>query len=237
MPTLRHGRLYSILFFCLLALDIAGMYIAALPWLHLLAKPLLMPLLMLYLWQNKKHSGEKTWKFIFAGLAASWAGDVLLMFQQQEIFFVLGLVCFLLTHGLYIVYFLRYKPLSYTADNWFVTHRFLSILVVGYAVILLALLMPHLGTMKIPVAIYTFVISLMLLQSMASKKRIVPAAYAWFVAGTVLFVVSDSVLAWNKFVKPFALSGLLVMLTYGMAQWLIVQGALRNTDPPLLPVE
>ena len=47
------------------------------------------------------------------------------------------------------------------------------------------------------------------------------------VAGALLFVLSDSILAINKFYMPFDLAGTFIMLTYGFAQYLIVQGAVK----------
>jgi len=47
------------------------------------------------------------------------------------------------------------------------------------------------------------------------------------VAGAVLFIMSDSILAINKFYQSFEVAGLGIMLTYGMAQLFIVEGAAR----------
>jgi len=43
----------------------------------------------------------------------------------------------------------------------------------------------------------------------------------------VLFVISDSVLAINKFYQPFEAANVIIMLTYGLAQLFIVTGAIR----------
>jgi uncharacterized membrane protein YhhN len=50
------------------------------------------------------------------------------------------------------------------------------------------------------------------------------------VGGAALFVVSDSLLAVNRFYRPFALAGVFIMLTYGVAQFLMTTGALRNLE-------
>jgi hypothetical protein len=49
-------------------------------------------------------------------------------------------------------------------------------------------------------------------------------SYSWVLAGAVLFILSDSTIALNKFLQHFEASSLLVMTTYGAAQWLIVWG-------------
>ena len=48
------------------------------------------------------------------------------------------------------------------------------------------------------------------------------------VVGTFLFVISDSILAINRFVFPIPLGGVFVMLAYAIGQLLIMEGALRN---------
>jgi uncharacterized membrane protein YhhN len=53
--------------------------------------------------------------------------------------------------------------------------------------------------------------------------------------GAVLFVVSDSLLAINKFYSSFELAGVLIMLTYGMAQLLIVTGAINYIRKQISP--
>ncbi len=53
------------------------------------------------------------------------------------------------------------------------------------------------------------------------------SAGKWMMVGALLFVISDSTLAINKFYKPFEMAGVLIMLTYGLAQLFIVEGAGR----------
>lgn len=48
--------------------------------------------------------------------------------------------------------------------------------------------------------------------------------------GTVLFVISDAIIAVNKFHKPVPLSGLWIMLTYYAAQAMIALGFIGEQD-------
>lgn len=197
-------------------------------WLQFAAKPLLMPVLILQLYLAKKSTGEKNWKLVVLGLAGSWLGDVLLMAGDKQLFFILGLLFFLATHVAYIFYFLRYKPDS--NENWFRHNPIVSLGVVSYAIIFLAAIISSLGTLLLPVAMYTVVITVMLLQALASQHRIKKSTYFLFVAGAAFFVASDSMLAFNKFFQSFNAASLAIMITYCLAQWLIVQGTIANTD-------
>ena len=49
----------------------------------------------------------------------------------------------------------------------------------------------------------------------------------WMMLGAILFVASDTLLAFNKFYATFNYSGILIMLTYGLAQLFIAHGAAK----------
>ncbi|HUM97679.1 MAG TPA: lysoplasmalogenase [Chitinophagaceae bacterium] len=193
-----------------------------------ISKPLLMPLLMgWFLFSGIRNITNRKW--ILAALFFSWLGDVLLMFQEKDaLFFMLGLAAFLIAHIFYIIFFFEINRKEKSKLNLFII-----IAVVAYYIGLLTILFPTLGEMKIPVIVYGLVISIMLLSALhlpITKNR---EASIGLMMGAVLFVISDSVLAINKFYRPFEYSGVLIMLTYGLAQWFIVNGAilyLRNKN-------
>ena len=59
-------------------------------------------------------------------------------------------------------------------------------------------------------------------------------AALWMTMGAILFVVSDSLLAFNKFFSPFNNAGVIIMLTYGLAQLFITEGAVRYINSETL---
>jgi uncharacterized membrane protein YhhN len=48
----------------------------------------------------------------------------------------------------------------------------------------------------------------------------------WMLVGALLFVISDSLLAIDKFYQPLPFAGVLIILTYGLAQLFITTGAI-----------
>lgn len=76
------------------------------------------------------------------------------------------------------------------------------------------------GLLRYGVAGYCAVISLMLLTAMFQRKFLVAA-------GAALFVFSDMVLGWNRFVSPVEGSHYLVMVPYYLGQILMFAGASR----------
>jgi uncharacterized membrane protein YhhN len=148
------------------------------------------------------------------------------MFEKiNPLFFIIGLLCFLISHLFYIVIFNNIRKDKNIRIRWWVIF-----IILGYYGILLTSLFPHLGELKIPVAIYGAVISTMLfvaLQLLYKKSN----ANLLIVMGAVLFIASDSILAFNKFYSSFIAAGLLIMLTYAFAQYFITKGIVSYSKP------
>lgn len=210
----------TIVFFILLAANITGVG-ANIVLLQYITKPLLMPALALFfLFQNASRK-SLSGKWVMAALFFSWAGDVLLMFQEKiPDFFLFGLSAFLVAHIFYIIFFhsvriktgVRGRPLLFLP-------------VVIYYAGLIFWLSPWLGDMKMPVIIYGMVISFMLVLALHMQYIRNKTAGMLMTVGAMLFVISDSILAVNRFYSSFSQAGVLIMLTYGIAQYLIVKGA------------
>jgi uncharacterized membrane protein YhhN len=81
-----------------------------------------------------------------------------------------------------------------------------------------------LAEMKLPVIIYATVILTMLSGAINRKEKVNRRSYLLVLGGAILFVISDSSIAINKFSLPFESSEIVIMSTYVMAQYLIVTG-------------
>jgi len=198
--------------------------------LQFIVKPLLMPLLAIYLLlrTNTANSNLKGW--IFLALFFSWAGDIFLLFEERgSNFFLFGLSAFLVAQVFYIVFFHNIRMREYIRGN-----ALLLLLVIVYYSILINVLSPYLGNMKLPVRIYGVVLSFMVMLAMHTMLGKNKKAALWMTMGAILFVVSDSLLAFNKFFSPFNNAGVVTMLTYGLAQLFITEGAIRYINSETL---
>lgn len=215
MQSISWGVVYFLLLLadiCLIALDV--------PEARYVSKPLLMIALGCYCWSQVGALQLRARNLVFIALIFSWWGDVLLLFDEL---FVEGLVSFLAAHILYSIFFLLVKrrpPL-----NW--KDAVSMALVAVYATGLMWVLAPHLGALKPAVVVYSVVLSFMLLSSIGAFGLNGTQAGRLCVSGAVLFVFSDSMLAIEKFYMDFPGSSGLIMLTYGCAQWMIVEGSTR----------
>lgn len=188
-----------------------------------LTKPLLMPLLALWLTMETLNQPPRFLKkMVFAGLAFGTMGDILLLNGDQPLFFMLGLIAFLFNHLSYIGGFssvsnfdkgyLRQQP------SWVLPF------VLFPAGLLWWLWDGIPDPMKLPVGIYASVITVMALSVVNLRGHVVLATYRVMTAGALLFMLSDSILAAGRFGSAIPASGIFIMATYIAGQFLIVKG-------------
>jgi uncharacterized membrane protein YhhN len=158
-------------------------------------------------------------------LVFSWIGDTLLLFVFKDaIYFVLGLVAFLIAHIFYIILFA--KELK-KANGKIELRKPVLLLITIYLIALLMILIPHLGSLTIPVIIYAIVISSMLYMACLLSFYWPRPASTYLFTGAISFILSDSILAFNKFYQPVPMSGFLIMATYLYAQYALVKSCLK----------
>ena len=140
-----------------------------------------------------------------AALAGSLVGDVLLMLRTDR--FVAGLGAFLVGHLCYVAGFWTHAP---GAGALAVAAVVVVVAVVPVAARILGAL-AHRRQLALPVALYMVVISVMLATALATGNVLAGV-------GAVLFVTSDAMIAWNRFVRPFRAAELGIMVTYHLGQ-------------------
>lgn len=84
--------------------------------------------------------------------------------------------------------------------------------------------------LRLPVAAYVLVIALMAAQAVGRALVRASRAARCVAYGALLFMLSDTLLAVDRFVHPLAWAGLGVLGTYYAAQWLIVHGMLQTSQ-------
>ncbi|MFA5299575.1 MAG: lysoplasmalogenase [Lutibacter sp.] len=201
-------------------MDIIGLTFS-IPTLIYIFKPLIiLSLLLLYVFSSPK---KQKW-YVFA-LIFSFLGDVFLMFSG-ELFFIAGLVSFLIAHVLFI------KIVIYRIENInFFKIILSSILFLTLFGLLIFTLKESLHEMLGPVIVYgltisTFgAVSLIDFLNTKSKKSLL------MLFGAVIFMISDSILAINKFYSPAHVFEVTVMATYVLAQYFIYRSMVINVGP------
>lgn len=170
---------------------------------------------------NIKLSSNRLNLIMFAGLFFSWAGDVIL---ENKDLFIPGLCCFLLAHLMYLIVFFNTPGRNVIFRNrWYLL---IPVILTGTGLIFY--LYNDLAAMRTPVIIYSIVILTMLTGAINRLEKVNRRSYYLVLAGAILFVISDSAIAINKFSHHFNSSGIVIMATYILAQYLIVMGYLSQ---------
>lgn len=211
-----------VLFFIVAAAEIAIQAFNLLPYDRFI-KPLLVPLLAL--WYG--HQSFTKEKIFLLALLGCWVGDVLLLFAgTHELFFILGLSSFLVAQVLFIR---TYPKFCWPGEGLNGPQKIRAAFPVLLAATgLVTVLYPSLGDLKIPVMGYALVLAWMVVQSFFRYGRTSSASFWSISFGALLFLISDSLLALNKFHQPVPLAGVGVMATYMAAVFWIVKGAIQH---------
>lgn len=174
-------------------------------------KPLTMVFILLIALLTTKAVSARYKILIVIGLLFSMAGDIFLMLPGDM--FIAGLVSFLVAHIFYIA--------AFGAGHW---RRFVwwsPLPFALYGLLLVILLAPSLGPMLAPVLVYIVVIMTMAWRAWERWLQTRRKDALLALIGAILFAISDSFLAFNKFQDPFWAARLLTLTTYFTAQWFI----------------
>ncbi|MBQ6880069.1 MAG: lysoplasmalogenase [Bacteroidales bacterium] len=166
---------------------------------------------------------QMTMAFLFSAL-----GDYMGSCQNflgQMGFFAVG-------HIWFIVYFIkryfskveRDRKLTGKAKGYLAIVIFCALALLSVAFFKIAPGAPA-GIIRIGVCIYACLISTMMVMALLQRSSL-------FALGAILFVFSDFILAWNKFVEPVPYRDYLVLVTYFLAQWLLFIRSTRYRVAP-----
>lgn len=199
----RHARVLLVAFGVAAAVDLVSLVSGFTPG-HLVAKPLLMPLLALFVVAG---GGPR---LLVAALLFGWGGDTFLL-SDADPAFLAGMASFAAGHVCYLVLF---RKTARARGGWLVGAY-------GVAVVAtVALLWPGLpAELRVPVAGYSLLLTAMAYG--ATRLGLVAGL------GGALFMVSDTLIAtgvadWPQLPRP----DFWIMLTYAAAQYLLARGVL-----------
>ncbi len=187
--------------------------------LHYLFKPLTMAVAVLWVLRQRGEAPPGR-QLLVAALLASMVGDVLLMLPGN--LFVPGLGAFLLAHLCYIALFRQQQA-------WFPSRPAL-VLALASGGAMLAVLWDSLGDagLKAAVSAYVVIISLMAAQAIGRASVLQDRAATRVAVGACVFMLSDTLIAIDRFLMPLPLASLWILGTYYLAQILIVLHSIRS---------
>lgn len=189
-----------------------------------LTKPLLLPLLMVFVLIEVGWSSHPSIKFLVVGQFFSFLGDVALMFDG-DMWFGLGILMFLVTHIFYIIGFFKLG-----AREGFAARRWILVAYPLFWLVANAALWSGLGPLRIPILVYSAFLVSMAMCSMSLGTL--------FGIGGGLFMISDLLIGETVAYGKFPGSGVVIMATYIVGQAIIAWCWTRKVEQqaePLLP--
>jgi uncharacterized membrane protein YhhN len=194
--------------------------------LRYITKPLLVPLILLYYTTGifiELGVSNILWPLVVA-LIFGWLGDIFLMLGREGNYFMYGLGSFLIGHIFYIILYsgvilLFGNLLSFPLWGWLLIIPLVIIVGLFYYRI-----RGKMGDLTIPTIAYLVIIFLMSFFALLLLSVPNLLAFALVYSGACLFMISDGMIAVDKFDTKIPYSRVFVMLTYATAQYLITQG-------------
>lgn len=198
-----------------------------------LCKPLLLLILSSWFFFSSRRVGDRFTLLVQAGLFFSLVGDVALMLPSaDQFYFLIGLAAFLMAHLCYTMAFAQNIADAGPGAGPLVP-LLIAIALVAFGFFFALDLVPKVDdSVSLPVIIYVVAITLMGIAAAFRFGRTFPRSFMLVMAGAVLFILSDALLATNRFMKPLGHAAWSVMLTYGLAQLLIAAGCLAHVLDP-----
>lgn len=194
--------------------------------LEYVLKPTTMIFLFAWLVSATSLQGIALWFGL--GIALSMLGDIFLMLPKQQ--FIAGLVAFLLAHVAYIIGFNPSWPPFTPLGLFFI----IFVAAIGkelYKHISAGLAKRGEDALQKPVMAYTAVIALMQISALLTFFRTDWSFNTAFVVslGAALFMLSDAILAWDKFVEPIKYGRVRNMSAYHLGQIILMLGIWMQT--------
>jgi uncharacterized membrane protein YhhN len=202
-------RILTVLTFASAALTILAAYQGR-RLTHYLFKPLTIVFVILIALEPNHPTSSSYRHMIIAGLLFSLAGDIFLMLPDR---FIAGLVSFLVAHLFYIA--------AFAFEGGRALSLWGAIPFLIYGALMLKVLWPHLGRMRLPVIFYMLVILVMGWAAVSRWALTEQPGSLLAVWGALFFIASDSLLSVDKFRGRFRSAQLLIFGTYAVAQWFI----------------
>ncbi len=199
-------------------------------WLVYITKPAVLLALIAYVVQLRPYLISPTGHFnwLLVALIFSMVGDIFLMLPGN--LFIPGLISFLMAHVAYIISFASISTFSFNAAFVIVI---VMVALTAYQIFQrISDTLKHTNNtkMQIPVFIYIGTVAIMVIMALHTLVSNSFENYRALFAsgGALLFLVSDTWLAWDRFVEPIPWRDFRVMATYHVGQAFLCLGFLMT---------
>ena len=210
---------FLVIFLCVLFIDLIFTNIDYLYEYRYATKIWIVITLGIHFYYNSSNLLQKERVLIFTALFLSLIADIILI-TDNLYFLVVGMLMFMLAKICYsIVYSFKAK---------FDIDRLLPFLAVTllYCLFVIYFLYEGIGNLYIPVIGYIFISLIMTKMAYLRYKQVNDKSYYLVLLGAVIFMISETIMAFYNFYKPLPYTFTLVILTYGLSQYFSIRGVI-----------
>ncbi len=194
------------------------------------SKSVLMFSLLVYFWdQTEEHKDTKWARFTTLAIVFTWIGDIMFMlYIKNFLFFFVGISTYIAAH---IFFLLAFSKASYSGKLKF-NFSLVPLLAIGHIILMAYLILPYLdGVIQVPIALYAFSTLALVVFAWYRKSQTKSDSFIWVFLGVVLIVISDSVLAINRFSNTIPYAQYVTTTCFIVAHWFIITGLIRHFKP------
>lgn len=212
---------FSYAFLAILGIHLLTTSITDSDWVFYITKPAIILSLFVYFCYDG-FTGLKIFQKVFLiGLFFSLIKDILLI---EESLFIYGLASSFLAQ---LAYSLAFYLSVADKKGWLSKKPLLLLVILIYPAGLLFFLWPYIQDMLIPVMAYTFVLTVMFALAVNRFRNVSNQNFLLVISGAFFFILSDSILAIQKYIQDYFLGSFFIMLTYGISHYLLTVGIKR----------
>ena len=214
----RKDWLFFGLFLLIVFVDVAAVNIEAIQSIRVITKPSVMSSLILFTFYNKEVLSTRKKKLMLLLLAFLWLGDVFFLSFEDSIFFLLGFSFFLLANMVYI--FLFQKKVEYQFGRVLLFSAF----VLAYAFFFMRAIVDGVGDYFYPIIFFMIMAFNMLQAAFFRWQQVNRLSFYLVFLGALIFMLSESIVALEKFAEPIPFTDYLIMPTHGIGNFLMIFG-------------
>lgn len=195
-----------------------------------ISKSALMFSLLIYFWDQTEGQKDAKWvRYTTLAIVFTWIADIMfVLYLKNFLFFFAGISAYFAAH---IFFLFSFWKATY-AENLKFQFSIVPLIAVVYTTLMAYLILPYLdGVIQVPIFLYALSTLFLVIFAWYRKPVTNSESFKWVFLGVLLIVISDSVLAINRFSKTIPYAHYVTTLCFILAHWFIINGITKHFKP------
>lgn len=195
-----------------------------------ISKSALMFSLLIYFWDQTESQKDSKWvRYTTLAIVFTWIGDIMfLLYVKNFLFFFAGISAYFAAH-IFLLFAFSKATFSEKIKFHF---SIVPLIALAYTVLMGYLIVPYLdGVIQVPISLYVLSTLFLVIYAWYRKPQTNTESFLWVFLGVILIVISDSVLAINRFSNTVPYAQYITTICFIVAHWLIINGLIKHFKP------